>query len=116
VLWCLLLIHFPFVPQTPQGLNFKRKGLIHLLDQVERGDVKEIVVTYKDRLARFGVDLLERTFRKHETTLHVVQSEHNGSDQQELADDLLAVCNFFVAKNNGRRAAALRRSRQQEKS
>jgi hypothetical protein len=51
----------------------------------------------------------------------VVSSEANppsseGTDYNELAEDLLAVCNFFVAKNNGKRAAALRRSRQSKGS
>ena len=41
---------------------------------------------------------------------------HALDDSKELADDLLAVCNFFVARNNGRRAAALRRGRQSRES
>jgi putative resolvase len=96
------------------GLNFKRKGLLALLDEVERGHVEAVVVTYRDRLARFGTELLERTFRKHGTALDLVfrnEEEERGSGQRELADDLLAVCNFFVATNNGRRAAAMSRRR-----
>lgn len=109
--------HDKVISDVASGLNFKRKGLITLLDLVEKGHVADVVVSYRDRLARFGVDLIERTFKKHGTTLHVVSSEANppsseGTDYNELAEDLLAVCNFFVAKNNGKRAAALRRSRQ----
>ena len=107
--------HDKIISDVASGLNFKRRGLISLLELVEKGHVAHVVVTYRDRLARLGVDLIERTFRKHETTLHLVSREEISSapdDAQELADDLLAVCNYFVAKNNGRRAAALRRSRQ----
>ena len=87
------------------GLNFKRKGLTSILDQVEEGGVEKIVVSYRDRLARFGIDLLEGTFKKHGTILDVVssqQTDHQGT-QEELGQDLLALCNYFVAKNNGRR-------------
>ena len=101
------------------GLNFKRKGLLALLDQVERGHVQKVVVSFRDRLARFGLELIERTFRKHGVTLDVVSrtsANVEDHDQQELSEDLLAVCNFFVAKNNGRRAAALARGRRERKS
>jgi predicted site-specific integrase-resolvase len=102
------------ITDIASGLNFKRKGLLALLDLIEKGHVATVVVTYKDRLARFGVDLIERTIKKHGATLHVVQCQetHDPSDPSELAEDLLVVCNYFVAKNNGLRAAALRRSRQ----
>ena len=90
---------------------FKCKGLETVLDLVETGNVAKVVVTYRDRLARFGVDLLERTFAKCRTTLDVVSCESNRGDSDRVrveltAEDLLAVCNYFVAKNNGRRAAA----------
>ena len=50
------------VADVASGLNFKRRGLITILEQVEAGNVSKIVVTYRDRLARFGIELLERTW------------------------------------------------------
>ena len=83
-----------------------------LLTLVEEGRVSKVVVTYRDRLAHFGVELLERTFRPDGTQLVVISRQQVPPDSnQELADDLLAVCKFFVAKNNGRPAAALARDR-----
>jgi len=41
------------------GLNYKRKGLLSLLGQVLSGNVREVVVCHKDRLVRFGFDLIE---------------------------------------------------------
>ena len=94
--------HDKLIVDVASGLNFKRRGLLSLLDLVEAGGVSQVVVTYKDRLARFGTDLIECAIRKHGAI----------DDSKELADDLLVVCNFFVARSNGRRAAALRRGRQ----
>lgn len=105
------------ISDVGSGLNFKRKGLLALLDEVEAGRVAKVVVTYRDRLARFGIELLEHTFRKHGTALDVVSRDEDAAQDaaQELGEDLLAVCNYFVAQNNGRRAAAQRRSRRERK-
>lgn len=110
--------HHKVITDVASGLNFKRKGLTTLLDLVESNRVQKVVVSYKDRLARFGVELIERSFVQHGTTLDVVSREQDRDDaaHQELAEDLLAVCNFFVAKHNGRRTAAFRRDRQQRQT
>ena len=77
------------------------------MDEIECGHVERLVVTYRDRLARFGVELIERTMQRNNVAFDVVFGE-NESGHRELGDDLLAICNYFVAKNNGRRAGALR--------
>ena len=48
------------------GLNWKRKGLITLLDLVTNGEIQEVVVAHRDRLARFGTELIQYIFDKHQ--------------------------------------------------
>jgi predicted site-specific integrase-resolvase len=99
------------------GLNYHRKGFQRLLERVYEGAIDEVVVTHKDRLCRYGIELLEWLFTKTGTKLVVRCQDYEESDpSRELADDLLSVCNFFVARNNGRRASdnRKRRRRQQE--
>jgi len=100
------------------GLNYKRKGFQRLLELVHQGSVREIVVAHKDRLCRYGVELLEWLFDKSGTKLVVHNQNYPEADNEnttrELADDLLAVCNFFVARNNGRRAADNKKRRRQQ--
>jgi predicted site-specific integrase-resolvase len=96
------------------GLNYKRKGLQTLLEQVYKGNVKSIVVSHKDRLCRFGSELLEQIFNTFGTKLVVHSKTYKHSDDiesNELRDDLLAVTTYFVAKHNGKRAAANRKKR-----
>jgi predicted site-specific integrase-resolvase len=95
------------------GLNWKRPGLLSILDAVCSGLVKEVVVAHRDRLARIGVELLEWLFKRYDTKFVVLYQgdDHEHSDSEELRDDLLAVVTFFVARNNGRRAAANRKRR-----
>jgi predicted site-specific integrase-resolvase len=98
------------------GINFKRKGFQTLLERVYSGQIKRVVVTYKDRLCRFGSELVEWIFKKSNTELVVLNklpgSEESGT--KELAEDLLSITTVFVARNNGNRSANFRRQRKQE--
>jgi putative resolvase len=70
------------------------------------------VVAYKDRLCRFGFQLFESLCKRFEVRIVVHNREETGSDR-ELSEDLLAIINFFVARNNGRRAGQNRKRRRQ---
>lgn len=99
------------VKDIASGLNWKRPGLRALLERCYSQTVSEIVVAYRDRLCRFGLELLEWIFQKYDVKLVVHNKMDAGpesSSSAELAEDLLAVTNFFVAKNNGQRAAQKR--------
>ena len=97
------------------GINFRRRGLLTLLERVYQGHVERVVVAHKDRLCRFGHELLEFIFAKAHCTLVVLDRKHRPegsvSKDSELADDLLSIVNVFVARRNGERSAAHRRER-----
>lgn len=75
--------------------------------------VDEVVVRHKDRLCRYGLELIEWILAKAGTKLVVLsQSTDQEPDAtRELADDLLAITTIFVARHNGRRSADNRRRR-----
>lgn len=103
------------VRDVGSGLNWNRQGFKTLLERCHAGLVSEIVVRHRDRLARFGVELLEWMFKKYQVKFVVLSGEHDEetkrSDVQELSEDLLSIVTVFVAKNNGRRAQENRRLR-----
>lgn len=84
------------------GLNFKRKGFISLLERVLSGDVKEIVVAHKDRLCRFGFDLIEWLVQKNGGRI-VVLNDTSASPQQELIADVLSILHVFSCRMHGLR-------------
>jgi len=84
------------------GLNFRRKGFISLLESVCRGDVAEIVVAHKDRLCRFGFELVSWLAGHHGGKL-VVLNDVSQSPQSELVGDLLAVITLFSYRMHGLR-------------
>jgi predicted site-specific integrase-resolvase len=115
-----LKCHFPnyeVISDIASGLNWQRKGLKTLLDRVHNGDVTEIVVAHKDRLCRFGFELVQYFCEKSDCKVvvyHTRTEEPAGNSYNELAEDLLAVTNYFVAKNNGLRAARNRKDRKEK--
>lgn len=114
-----LKLHYPdhkVIKDIASGLNWKRQGLCSLLEQCYEGLVSEVVVAYKDRLCRFGLELLEWLFKKCSVRLVIHnQVEIPLTPTTELAEDLLAVANYFVAKNNGQRASEKKLKRKEEK-
>ena len=84
------------------GLNFKRKQLLFLLEECAMGRVGEVVVAYRDRLCRFGFELLEWFLSKNSVKL-VVLEQQELSPQQELVADLLSVITVFSCRVHGLR-------------
>jgi putative resolvase len=84
------------------GLNYKRPGLQRLLGQVQGGVITEVVVAHKDRLARFGVDLIKWFLNQAGASLVIEHDEHLSSEQ-ELSEDLMAIVHVFSCRANGKR-------------
>lgn len=94
---------FEVVQDIASGINFKRRGLITILDQVFAGNVKTIVVAHRDRLTRFGFDLFQYIFEKFHVSLEVVSDDDIREPTTELAKDLLSIVTVFTAKYYGSR-------------
>jgi predicted site-specific integrase-resolvase len=91
------------ITDIASGVNFKRKGLSLLVEQCMRGGVPEVVVAHRDRIARFGVDLIQHVLSVAGTKLTVLQSDSHAEPQQQLAEDLMSIIPVFACKRNGRR-------------
>jgi predicted site-specific integrase-resolvase len=84
------------------GLNFKRKGLNSILERAMQGTKFKIVVAYKDRLARFGFDLIEFIINKNGGEI-LVLNRIELSPEQELTTDILQILHVFSCRINGMR-------------
>src|SRR5216110_2725433 len=84
------------------GLNFKRPKFTALVDSVVADEVAMLVVAHKDRLARFGFELLQHLCRKHGSELLVLNTE-KVSPQQEMVQDLMAITDCFSSRLYGLR-------------
>ena len=82
--------------------NYKRKGLRAILERAHRGDKLTVVVAYRDRLARFGTELIEFMLEQNGGGL-VVLDQRNLSPEEELTADLISILTVFGARVNGLR-------------
>ena len=93
------------VKDVGSGINFKRPGLQTILESAIEGTLGEVVVAYKDRLCRFGFELIEFIINKSGGTLTILSQENEEpkSSNEELADDLLSIITVFNARQIGKR-------------
>lgn len=93
---------YEVVADIGSGLNFKRQGLRHLLQLVMSGSVEEVVVSSKDRLCRFGFELIEWLFEQNNTKLLVLES-NKINEREQFVNDILSIIQIYTCKWNGRR-------------
>jgi excisionase family DNA binding protein len=86
------------------GLSATRRHLQRLLRLVRADQVAEIVVTYPDRLTRFGQDYLQALFESFGVRLTVLDPGEDTTAEQELVDDMLALLASFSGRLYGMRS------------
>ncbi|WP_373537659.1 IS607 family transposase [Microcoleus sp.] len=85
------------VKEVGGGLNLRRKGLVSLLGRVLLRDIGIIVVAHKDRLARFGFDIIEWMCEQFDCKI-VVLNQVSLSPQAELVQDIVAILHSFSSR------------------
>ena len=86
------------------GLKTNRKGLAKLFSYVVNWQADVVVVTYKDRLTRFGFEYLEYFFKQYGVRVEVVFGEEPKDAYQELVEDLVEIVTSFAGKLYGMRS------------
>ncbi len=70
---------------------------------VTNSEVEKIVVLYKDRLIRFGYELIENLCNKYDCTIEIIDNTEK-SEEQELVEDLIQIITVFSCRLQGKRA------------
>ncbi len=92
-----------WIQDIGSGLNYKRKGFNHLMEMVELGQIRRIIIAHRDRLVRFGYGYFEAFCERHHTQLLVVNGD-SLSPEQELVQDLITIITVFGARLHGLRS------------
>ena len=104
---------YVLISDIGSGINFKRKGLSTILDSCLQGTIGEIVVAHRDRLCRFGFELVENIVTKAGGKITVLENNSETTPQSELADDLLAIIHIFSCRQMGRRSYSIKRGKKE---
>ncbi len=87
------------------GLNYHKRGLRMLIKRICSGEVGRLVLTHKDRLLRFGSELVFALCAEFGVEVVIInQSEQPASYEEELAKDVLEIITIFSARLYGSRS------------
>ena len=86
------------------GLNLNKRGIKKIIKLGIAGKVEEVVVAYRDRLTRFGFELIEEIIHDYsDGKILVLNDKETVEPEEELVKDLMSIMNVYVAKMNGLR-------------
>ena len=82
------------------GMNENRKDFNILINDVISGKIKNIYISFKDRLTRFGFDYFKNLFQKYNVNIIILDEleESNKTFQDELTEDLISIIHHFSMK------------------
>lgn len=92
-----------WVEDIGSALNYKRRGFNQIIEHIELGLVKRLIIGSQDRFVRFGYDWFEHFCERHGTKITVVNGE-TFSPEEELVRDLIAIVTVFSARLHGLRS------------
>jgi len=86
------------------GINYKKQGLLTLLDLIEKNEINRVVLTHKDRLLRFGAEIIHKMCEYHDVVIEFIDKDEEKPDyNKELVDDVLSIITVFSARLYGKR-------------
>lgn len=86
------------------GMNYKKKGLGKLLKLILSGEVSKLILTHKDRLLRFGSEIIFKICNYFGVQVEIIEQKKELTDDQILAFDVLEIITVFSARMYGKRS------------
>ena len=99
---------YEIISDIGSGINYNKPGLRKLIEKINKKEVDEIVVLYKDRLLRYGFELIEYFASLNNVRIRVLD-KLNKTEDEELVEDLVQIITVFSSKLQGKRKAKTKR-------
>ncbi len=96
--------NYEIISDLGSGMNYQKKGLKKLLEAILEKKAKRLVLTHKDRLLRFGAELVFALCEAKEIEVVLINQGTEGSFEEELAKDVLEIITVFSARLYGARS------------
>lgn len=100
---------FKIISDLGSGLNYNKKGLAELIELITSNQIERIVINYKDRLVRFGYEIIEQICMIHDVKIEIINHTEDKSYEEELVEDVLSVITVFSSKLYGSRSRKTRK-------
>ncbi|MDY0976805.1 IS607 family transposase [Massilia sp. CFBP9012] len=95
---------FDMIADLGSGMNYRKKGLKRLLDGIVEDEVGRLVLTHKDRLLRFGAELIFALCQTRQVEVVIINQGEDTNFEEELASDVLEIITVFSARLYGSRS------------
>jgi predicted site-specific integrase-resolvase len=95
---------FDIIADRGSGMNYHKRGLQRLLDEILAGAVGRLVLTHKDRLLRVGAELVFAICQAREIEVVIINQGQDTSFEEELSSDVLEIVTVFSARLYGSRS------------
>ena len=95
---------YTIIEDIGSGLNYNKEGLLELIKLIENNQIERIVLNYKDRLLRFGSEIIYEMCKYHSIEIVVVNDAESKTYEEELVEDVLSVITVFSARLYGSRS------------
>jgi excisionase family DNA binding protein len=95
---------FEIISDLGSGMNYHKKGLKRLLEKILEGEVSRLVITHKDRLLRFGAELVFSICEAKQVEVVILNRGEDTSFEEDLAKDVLEIITVFSARLYGSRS------------
>ena len=95
---------FELISDLGSGMNYRKKGLNKLLEAIMNDEIGRLVLTHKDRLLRFGAELVFALCEAKSVEIVILNKGENLSFEEELAQDVLEIITVFSARLYGSRS------------
>lgn len=95
---------FEVVADLGSGMNYNKKGLKRLLDEIIGGKVGRLVIAHKDRLLRFGAELVFAICEAKDVEVLIINKGADTAFEEDLAEDVLEIIAVFSARLYGSRS------------
>ena len=94
---------YDIITDVGSGINYNKKGLLSLIEKINKKEIDVIVVLYKDRLLRFGFELIEYFAKLNIGKIEIIDNTMDKTQDQELVEDLFLIITVFSCKLQGKR-------------
>ncbi len=95
---------FEVIADLGSGMNYHKKGLKRLLNDILNGKIGRLVITHKDRLLRFGAELVFAICEAKNVEVVVLNQGEDATFEEDLAKDVLEIITVFSARLYGSRS------------
>ncbi|WP_071394989.1 IS607 family transposase [Bacillus tuaregi] len=95
---------FEIIEDLGSGLNYNKKGLTKLIKMIQSNQVERVVINYRDRLIRFGMELIEQICEFHDVKIEVINQTEDKTYEQEMVEDILSILTVFSSRLYGSRS------------